>query len=113
MDREYRPASKSWEDVIKGYGINYRTRGRAGNIVTMLPSIIATPTLPGWENGVSLHQQGHAYLQPTMPLDVDSLNFNNGKLYFEGKAFSEATLESIKTKEGIEKIDLLSGDMIN
>ena len=100
------PASKGLNSILDDEGIGYLTRGRAGEIVTMLPSIIATPTLPGWENGVSLHQQGHAYLQPTMPLDVDSLNFHNGKLYFEGKAFSEATLESIKTKEGIEKIDL-------
>ena len=84
----------------------YRTRTQAGNIVKKLPTHIATPTLTNYENTVSLYQKGNAYLEKL--ISVDNLQFQRGKLYFKGtlQQVSEAELQDIKTREGIENINL-------
>ena len=94
----------------------YRTRKKAEESVKSLlplPSHIAIPTSPGFENSLSFYQQGKAYMVLTDILDgadvlqVERLKFVNGVLYFDGLRFSEALLKKhIKDKEGIENINL-------
>ena len=54
-----------------------------------------------------VNQKGGAYLQPLT--SMDGLRFKKGKLYFEGarmKEVSEAELRDLRTKEGIQDLDL-------
>ena len=46
-------------------------------------------------------------MEPIDILQVKKLKFANGVLYFDGAKFTEVHLRHIKTKEGIEKIDLM------
>ncbi len=87
----------------------YRTRAKAqeAGAIKDLPSSLIVPTYKDYQNSVSLYQEGGAYLQPLR--SVDSLKFRDGKLYFENMtqlANIEAELQNLKTKEGIENIDL-------
>lgn len=99
---------ETWEAVIlyefkKDHQKQYRTRAKAEKPDT-LPSTIPIITLNKYQNAISLYQQGSAYLQPLR--SVDGLAFDNGKLFFNGMPFSTAKLQELRTKEGIENIDL-------
>lgn len=84
----------------------YRRRSDAAGVVKNMPGAIIQPTLSGYQYGLSLYQDGNAYLQPLS--STDNLQFRDGKLFFKGRLeeVSAAELQNIKTKEGIEKIDL-------
>lgn len=87
-------------------GIN-RTRAKAGDIYKKIPQNLAIPTLREYQHGLSLYQDGKAYLQPLT--STDGLKFQNGLMYFTGEQMrrvSEVELQNMKTKEGIENIDL-------
>lgn len=87
----------------------YRTKEKArqtGAIVEA-PKTLAIPTLQNYQYSMSLYQNGGAYLQPLS--STDGLKFKNGRMYFDGakmKEVSEVELQNMKTKEGIENIDL-------
>lgn len=84
----------------------YRRKADAAGVVKNMPGAIIQPTLSGYQYGLSLYQDGNAYLQPLS--STDNLQFRDGKLFFKGRLeeVSAAELQNIKTKEGIEKIDL-------
>lgn len=93
----------------------YRTKAKAKeqaekltseNLVTDYPDKLVIPTLKGFENATSLTPTGNAYLNPLPGLE--GLRFDNGKMYIEGmrEAIGEAELQDLRTKEGIENIDL-------
>jgi hypothetical protein len=91
-----------------------RTSGRAGDVITDFPNKSVVPSLPGYEYATGLYQNGNAYLQPLT--STDGLRFQDGKMFFEEanvaglkvglKSISEAELQNMKTKEGIESLDL-------
>lgn len=87
----------------------YRTRAKAkdAGAIVEAPKSLAIPTLSKYQYSMSLYQDGGAYLQPLA--STDGLKFKNGKMYFDGarmKEVSEVELQNMKTKEGIEDIDL-------
>ena len=86
----------------------YRTKAKARDVgaITEAPSHLLIPTLPNYQNSLSLYQRGNAYLQPFV--DMEGLQFKDGKLYFEGgREVSEIELRNLRTKEGIQDIDLI------
>lgn len=85
----------------------YRTKAKAGTVYRNVPDNLAIATFPGYQHSMSLYQNGNAYLQPLT--STDGLKFQNGLMYFAGKQMrrvSEVELQNMKTKEGIENIDL-------
>lgn len=87
----------------------YRTKAKAekAGAVTEAPTSLAIPTLSSYQYSMSLYKEGGAYLQPLN--SMDGLRFKGGKLYFDGarmKEVSEAELRDLRTKEGIEELDL-------
>ena len=84
-----------------------RTKAREAGAIVEAPTALAIPTLPNYQYSMSLYQDGSAYLQPLS--STDGLKFKNGKMYFDGDAMQEVSqveLQNMKTKEGIEVIDL-------
>lgn len=86
-----------------------RTEAKAkeAGAITEGPKSLITPTMSNYQYSMSLYQGGSAYLQPLS--SMDNLKFDNGKLYFsDGRAreVSEAELRDLRTKEGIEELDL-------
>lgn len=90
-----------------------RTRREAhkAGALSKLPTSLAVPTLKKYQYSMSLYQDGGAYLQPFT--STDGLTFKGGKLYFSNsesapnmQEISEIELQNLKTKEGIESIDL-------
>lgn len=90
----------------------YRTRAKAGGAVLPLQANLATITLHGMEYGVSLMQEGSAYLEPLKELVADKLQFDNGTLYFvndngQREEFTAAHLKiGAANGDGIDKINL-------
>lgn len=86
----------------------YRTRSNAAPEAMRgtMPQTLAIPTLQGYQYATSLYVNGNAYMQKLT--STDGLKFQKGKIFFEGglQAISEAELQNMRTKEGIEKIDL-------
>lgn len=85
----------------------YRTRAKAqeAGAYSEIPASLAIPTAANYQYSMSLYQSGNAYLQPLT--STDGLKFKNGKIYFDGmQQVSEVELQNMKTKEGIENIDL-------
>lgn len=81
---------------------------RKAGAINKLPTSIAMPTFERFKYSMSLYQEGNAYLQPFT--STDGLKFKGGKLYFDTnermQEISEVELQNLKTKEGIESIDL-------
>lgn len=98
LKKEAEPAEK----------VKNRTRREAhkAGALSKLPTSLAVPTLKKYQYSMSLYQDGGAYLQPFT--STDGLTFKGGKLYFKGEIqeISEVELQNLKTKEGIETIDL-------
>lgn len=92
----------------RGHETTVRNRRRSDAIgrIKDYPTAYIIPTLNGYQNAVSLYQDGKAYLQPV--ISTDNLRFDKGKLYFKGtiEQISEVELQDLKTKEGIEDINL-------
>lgn len=90
------------EDTKEGY----RTAAKAGDIVKQYPQALAIPTLPTYNNAMSLNPGGNAYLTP-LP-GIEGLKFKDGKMYFDNSLIpvGEAQLQNMKTKENISNIDL-------
>jgi len=88
----------------------YRTRAKAeaAGAITEAPTSLAIPTLANYQYSMSLYQDGGAaYLQPLR--STDGLKFKSGKMYFDNiqaREVSEVELQNMKTKEGIQNIDL-------
>lgn len=85
----------------------YRTRAKAqdSGAYSGIPSSLAIPTVSPYQYSMSLYQNGNAYLQPLT--STDGLKFRSGKMYFDSmQQVSEVELQNMKTKEGIENIDL-------
>ena len=85
----------------------YRTRAKAqdSGAYSGIPSSLAIPTVSPYQYSMSLYQNGNAYLQPLT--STDGLKFKSGKMYFDSmQQVSEVELQNMKTKEGIENIDL-------
>lgn len=88
-------------------GKGYRTRAKAleAGAYSKIPSSLAIPTLQPYQFGMSLYKNGSAYLQPLKT--TDGLKFKSGKIYFaDMKLISEVELKNMRTKEGIQNIDL-------
>lgn len=85
----------------------YRTRAKAqeAGAYSEIPASLAIPTAANYQYSMSLYQSGNAYLQPLT--STDGLKFKSGKMYFDSmQQVSEVELQNMKTKEGIENIDL-------
>jgi hypothetical protein len=85
----------------------YRTRSKASlDSTRTIPTNLAVPSFQGYQYATSLYQNGNAYMQQLT--STDGLKFQDGKIFFEGRlqAISEAELQNMRTKEGIEKLDL-------
>lgn len=85
----------------------YRTSSNAApEAIRAMPQALAIPTLQGYQYATSLYENGNAYIQKLT--STDGLKFQKGKIFFEGglQTVSEAELQNMRTKEGIEKIDL-------
>lgn len=95
--------------AMEFYGIEpkgYRTKAKAGDL-DEIPTRLAFPTMAKYQNSLGLYDAGEAYIQPIK--STDGLRFDNGKMFFaEGllKQVSEVELQNMKTKEGIDSIDL-------
>lgn len=90
------------------YGIekSYRTKAKAGNL-DEIPTSLAFPTMAKYQYSIGLHNEGDAYIQPLT--STDGLSFDDGKMFFADnriKQVSEVELQNMKTKEGIDTIDL-------
>lgn len=95
--------------LIYGRHNRYRTRAKAeaAGAIIETPNALAIPTFPNYQYSMSLYNEGGAYLQPLS--STDGLKFKGGKMYFEdarAREVSEVELQNMKTKEGIENIDL-------
>ncbi len=88
---------------------SYRTKAIAEkeNPLVPCPERLAVPTLPNYEYSISLHQDGKAYLQ-NLSVSTDGLQFENGKMFFNGalEPISTVELQDMRTNEGIEEIDI-------
>ena len=99
-----------WPDIVlkARTGSVYRTKtaAKAAGAITKAPKSLAIPTYKGYLYSFSLYQEGNAYLQPLK--SADGLRFENGQMFFEGtlKEVSAVELQNMKTKDGIENIDL-------
>lgn len=85
----------------------YRTKAKAqeAGALSSIPTSLAIPTIEQYKYSMSLYQSGGAYLQPLT--STDGLKFKGGKMYFDNmQQVSEVELQNMKTKEGIEAIDL-------
>lgn len=85
---------------------NYRTKAKAGNL-DEIPTSLAFPTMAKYQYSIGLHNEGEAYIQPLT--STDGLSFDDGKMFFADnriKQVSEVELQNMKTKEGIDTIDL-------
>lgn len=86
----------------------YRTRANAAkeNQINSCPNKLAIPTLPNYENSISLHPEGKAYLQHL--ISTKGLRFEDGEMFFEGalEPISTVALQDMHTNEGIENIDI-------
>lgn len=85
---------------------NYRTKAKAGDL-DEIPTSLAFPTMAKYQYSIGLHNEGEAYIQPLT--STDGLSFDDGKMYFADnriKQVSEVELQNMKTKEGIDTIDL-------
>jgi len=92
---------------IDGVALGYRTRKNAlkAGAYSKIPTSLAIPTLQPYQFGMSLYKNGSAYLQPLKT--TDGLKFKSGKIYFaDMKLISEVELQNMRTKEGIQDIDL-------
>lgn len=90
------------------YGIekSYRTKAKAGNL-DEIPTSLAFPTMAKYQYSIGLHNEGEAYIQPLT--STDGLSFDDGKMFFADnriKQVSEVELQNMKTREGIDTIDL-------
>lgn len=87
-------------------GYRTRTKARKAGAVKDMPTALIIPTTPSFQNSMSLYQNDRAYLQPLR--STEGIKFKDGRLYFDGVAQPEleAELQNLKTKEGIEYIDL-------
>lgn len=84
----------------------YRTKAKAGNL-DEIPTSLAFPTMAKYQYSIGLHNEGDAYIQPLT--STDGLSFDDGKMFFADnriKQVSEVELQNMKTKEGIDTIDL-------
>ena len=86
----------------------YRTKAKAAKIgaITEAPKAYIIPTMPKYQNSMSLYQEGNAYLQ--MLKTVDNLQCKDGKLIFNDPRIRNVRLQDLKTMEGIENIDLIT-----
>ena len=69
---------------------------------------LAVPTLPRYEHIISLHEEGNAHLQ-LLNRSTTELKFENGQMFLSGSLKPISTVElvrDLKTKEGIESIDI-------
>ena len=88
---------------------DYRTESKAkkAGAITEGPKSLIIPTMTNYQYSMSLYQGGNAYLQPLS--SMENLQFKEGKLYFSdvrAREVSEAELRDLRTKEGIEELDL-------
>lgn len=75
--------------------------------LTELPDRIAIATREGYEYGVSLYQEGNAYLDKIDPSKMDGLIFDDGKIFFQNmQEVSKAELQDMRTGQDITNIDL-------
>lgn len=85
---------------------SYRTKAKAGGL-DEIPTSLAFPTMAKYQYSIGLHNEGDAYIQPLT--STDGLSFDDGKMFFADnriKQVSEVELQNMKTKEGIDTIDL-------
>ena len=69
---------------------------------------LAIPTLPRYEHSISLHEEGDAHLM-LIKISTTELKFENGQMFFSGSLKPISTVElvqDLKTREGIEHIDI-------
>ena len=81
----------------------YRTKNKSNANDLDYPKNLALPTLPQFQNAMSLFQEGKAYLYPSK--NTFNLEFERGKLFFASseplRMITETELQNYKTKESI------------
>lgn len=108
--KKFKPMYEDYlQRALQFYGIEqkgYKTKARAGDL-DEIPTSLAFPTVGGYQYSTGLHEAGDAYIQPLT--STDGLSFDDGKMFFADnriKQVSEVELQNMKTKEGIDTIDL-------
>lgn len=81
----------------------YRTRAKSGAAAT-LPNKMAIITDKKMQSALTLWNNGNAYMQKVSSMEYFS--FKSGMLYFKGMPISAARLETLRTNEGLDCIDL-------
>ena len=112
LDAEIEKLLKEQENQDDESEKKYRTKSAAhkAGAAVKLPTSLAVPTFKPYQFAMSLYQdkEGNAYLQPLS--DTENLIFENGRMYFNDnertRELTEVELQRIKTKEGIEDINL-------
>lgn len=90
----------------------YRTRKtsnqtEAEESIVEMPNGIAVITNKKYLNAISFNESGNAYLQNLT--STNGLHFKSGIMYFDNlKEVSAVELQNMRTKEGIENIDLMT-----
>lgn len=115
---EIAKTSISYEEAMARAAVLYRqpekyrtkTEAKKAGAITQGPENLIIPTLPEYQYSMSLYSgKGGAYLQPLN--NMENLQFKNGSLYFadaQMREVSEAELRDLRTKEGINNLDLMS-----
>ena len=89
-------------------GKSYKTKAIAEKNTSLVhcPERLAVPTSPDYQHCISLHHEGKAYLEKL--ISTKGLEFKDGKMFFEGELepISTVELQDMRTKEGIEEIDI-------
>lgn len=83
----------------------YRTKAKAGDTAAVPPHL-ALPSTREYQESFAFDENNKAYIQPI--IHTEGLQFRGGKMFLQGglKAISEVELQNMKTKEGIEEIDI-------
>lgn len=104
FQKAFKAARSAREADRKEKGL--RTAAKAGDIQKINIDKLAIPTDKDYLYALSLLEQGGAYMSM---MKMDGLTFDSGKLYIKdqrARVASEMELQDLKTKEGINSINL-------
>ena len=97
---------RSLPELLSNYSAPAVYRKNSTSDIVKYPKSLIIPTLPQFQNAMSLFQEGKAYLYPS--IDTSNLEFERGKLFFAGseplRMITEVELQNFKTNESITEI---------
>ena len=97
---------RSLPELLSNYSAPAIYRKNSTADIVKYPKSLIVPTLPQFQNAMSLFQEGKAYLYPS--IDTSNLVFERGKLFFAGseplRMITEVELQNFRTNESITEI---------